>query len=109
MKSILYIVAIIAILAGAWFSYESKNKFEELQTQRKELDAKNENRKTSIRKAKKEVKEMEPGELPACLVVCVSCRCRWLTLVNAKVTHSFFLQCLEPGCAKWPHAAPPPG
>jgi len=56
MKSILYIVAIIAILAGAWFSYESKSKFEELQAQRKELDVKNENRKASIKTARREGK-----------------------------------------------------
>jgi uncharacterized phage infection (PIP) family protein YhgE len=57
MKTILYIVAIVAILAGAWFSYDSMNKFATLRTQREELDGKNENRKASIKTAKKEEKE----------------------------------------------------
>jgi len=59
MKNILYIVAIVAILAGAWFSYDSKSEFENLKAQRDELDVKNENRKASIKSARKEEKEMK--------------------------------------------------
>ena len=59
MKSILYIVAIVAILAGAWFSYDIMKEFEAEKAQRDELDVKNENRKASIKTARKEEKEMK--------------------------------------------------
>lgn len=59
MKSILYIVAIVAILAGGWFSYDSMNKFETLRTERVELDDRNVQLKANIDATKKEAKEME--------------------------------------------------
>lgn len=60
MKNILYIVAIVASLAGAWFSYDFKSEFETLRTQREELDGKNENRKASIKALRKEYKQIIP-------------------------------------------------
>jgi len=59
MKSILYIVAIIAILAGSVLSYKSMKAFDDLKTQRKALDSDNINRKAKIKTAKKDAKEME--------------------------------------------------
>ncbi|NWK56433.1 hypothetical protein HW115_12495 [Verrucomicrobiaceae bacterium N1E253] len=59
MKSILYIVAIIAILAGGWFSYQSKDDFQQLRDKRTTLDGENENRKASIKTTKEEAKERE--------------------------------------------------
>ena len=58
MKSILYILAIAAILAGAWFSYDSMNKYEALTKQRKEQQDTNEILKANVRAKKKEAKEM---------------------------------------------------
>lgn len=59
MKSILYIVAIIAILAGGWFSYDSMKKFEKLRGDREALDASNIQLKANIDATKKEAKKME--------------------------------------------------
>jgi chromosome segregation ATPase len=56
MKNILYIVAIVAILAGGWFSYKQKSEFQELQEQREDLDDTNENRKASTKTFKKKAK-----------------------------------------------------
>lgn len=59
MKSILYIVAIVAILAGSGLSYKSMKAFDDLKTQREDLDSDNINRKAKIKTAKKEAKDME--------------------------------------------------
>lgn len=59
LKSILYIVAVVVLLAGAWFSYSSKQAFDQLRTERVDLDAKNVKRKADIDATKKEAKEME--------------------------------------------------
>jgi uncharacterized protein (DUF3084 family) len=59
MKAILYLVAIAAIGAGGWFSYDTMNKFTKLKADRTELDKNNENRKASIKKTKAEAKEAE--------------------------------------------------
>ena len=56
MKNILYIVAIVAILAGGWFSYNQKSEFQELKDKRESLDNVNENRKASIKTSKKKAK-----------------------------------------------------
>ena len=64
MKAILYIVAIVAIAAGGWFSYDSKTKFTDLKKSREALHTENENRKALIRTKKKEAKDME-GQLQA--------------------------------------------
>ncbi|MBK1829176.1 hypothetical protein JIN77_00420 [Verrucomicrobiaceae bacterium R5-34] len=58
MKAILYVLAIVAIAAGAWFSYDSMSKFQTLKTEREELDSQNEARKSSIKKTKKEADTM---------------------------------------------------
>jgi len=58
MKAILYVIAIAAIGAGAWFSYDSMSKFDTLKTERKALDDQNEARKASIKKTKKEADAM---------------------------------------------------
>ena len=59
MKAILYIVAIVAIAAGGWFSYGSMSKFEALQAERKQLDTENEARKANIKKTDEEANTME--------------------------------------------------
>ncbi len=59
MKAITYIIAIVAIAAAGWFSYDSMNKFKDLQTARKQLDSENETRKKNIKKAGKEADEVE--------------------------------------------------
>lgn len=59
MKALLYIVAIVAILTGGWFSYGTMNKFAKLQNDRIELDGRNKNRTQSIVNTKKEAKGME--------------------------------------------------
>ncbi len=59
MKALLYVIAIAAIGAGGWFSYETMNKFTDLKKSRETLHEKNENRKASIRTKKKEATEME--------------------------------------------------
>jgi len=58
MKNILYIVAIVAILAGSWFSYKQKSEFQELKEKRVALDDTNENRKASIKTSKKKAKRV---------------------------------------------------
>jgi len=59
MKAILYIIAIIAIAVGGWFSFDSMGKFKDLQSARKELDSQNETRKSNIKKAAEEAKAAE--------------------------------------------------
>ncbi|MFK7909841.1 MAG: hypothetical protein AB8F34_04480 [Akkermansiaceae bacterium] len=59
MKALLYVIAIVAIAAGGWFSYETMNKFTTLKEDREKLHEANENRKASIRNKKKEAKAME--------------------------------------------------
>lgn len=59
MKAILYIIAIVSILAGAWLSYDSMQKFEQLKTDRIAKDEGNVRRKAQIVKQTKESKEME--------------------------------------------------
>ncbi|BDS06269.1 hypothetical protein NT6N_13090 [Oceaniferula spumae] len=59
MKAILYVLAIVAIGAGGWFSYDSMNKFQNLQDARKELDSQNEARKANIKQTKKDAVAME--------------------------------------------------
>ena len=59
MKAIIYIIAIIAIAVGGWFSLNSMGKFKELQTARKALDSQNESRKSKITKVAKEAKAAE--------------------------------------------------
>ena len=54
MKAILYIVALVAIGAGGWFSYDSMSKFQKLQDARIQLDKENENRKATIKKTDEE-------------------------------------------------------
>jgi len=58
MKNILYIVAIVAILAGSWFSYNQKSEFQELKEKRMALNDINENRKASIKTSKKKSKSV---------------------------------------------------
>ncbi len=62
MKAIIYIVAIVAIAAGGWFSYSSMGKFEKMQAARKQLDTENEARKATTKKTDAEADAME-GEL----------------------------------------------
>ena len=60
MKTVLYIVAIVSILAGGWFSYGTMKKLANLQNeQRIELDKENKTRTNFIVKTKKEAKGME--------------------------------------------------
>jgi len=59
MKVLLYVVAIVAILAGGWFSYGTMQKFAKLQDDRIELDKQNKTRSAFIVKTKKEAKVME--------------------------------------------------
>ncbi|MCP5534968.1 MAG: hypothetical protein H7A51_01905 [Akkermansiaceae bacterium] len=59
MKAILYVIAIAAIGAGGWFSYETMNKFTQLKADREELDSNNKNRSASIVDTKKKAKVME--------------------------------------------------
>ncbi|MBT8044303.1 MAG: hypothetical protein KJO79_05070 [Verrucomicrobiae bacterium] len=59
MKALLYVIAIAAIGAGGWFSYQTMEKFTKLKEDRLELDKNNENRKASIVDTKKEAKAME--------------------------------------------------
>ncbi len=59
MKAILYIIAIAAIGAGGWFSYESMNKFSKLWEMRTKMDETNTNRRASIKKTRKAGDKME--------------------------------------------------
>lgn len=59
MKAILYVVAIAAIGAGGWFSYQTMDKFTNLKKDREALHDENENRKASIKTKKKQASEME--------------------------------------------------
>jgi len=59
MKAILYLVAIVAIAAAGWFSYDSMSKFQNLQDARKQLDTENETRKANITKTKADAVSME--------------------------------------------------
>ena len=59
MKAILYVIAIVAIAAGAWFSNSSKAKFQELKDAREKLDAENETRRANIKEAKDDANTME--------------------------------------------------
>jgi len=59
MKTILYIVAIVAIAAGGWFSYSTMESFKKLKANREEIDKTNETRKVTITKTKGEAKAME--------------------------------------------------
>jgi len=59
MKILTYLVAIAAIMAGAWFSYDTMNKFTKLQSDRIELDKQNKTRSAFIVKTKSEAKTME--------------------------------------------------
>ena len=59
MKAIIYIIAIIAIAVGGWFSLNSMGKFKDLQNARKELDGQNESRKSRISQVAKEAQEAE--------------------------------------------------
>lgn len=58
MKAILYVIAIAAIGAAGWFSYESMDKFQKLQTARKDLDTENEARKATIKDTDKKADAM---------------------------------------------------
>lgn len=59
MKIALYVIAIIVILTGSWFSFSTMGKFSKLQDDRKELQAQNMTRNAYIIKTKKEAKDME--------------------------------------------------
>ena len=58
MKAILYIVAIAAIGAGGWFSFDTKNKFNDLWNTRTELDETNTRRKATIKTTRKDGDKM---------------------------------------------------
>lgn len=59
MKAILYVIAIAAIGAGGWFSYDSMSKFQKLQDARVQLDKENEARKANIKDTDKKANAME--------------------------------------------------
>jgi len=59
MKVVLYLVAILIILTGSWFSFSTMSKFNSLQDERKELEGQNLTRNAYIIKTKKEAKDME--------------------------------------------------
>ena len=59
MKALIYVIAIVAILTGGWFSYGTMKKFGKLQNDRIELDKQNKTRSAYIVKTKKEAKGME--------------------------------------------------
>lgn len=59
MKALLYVIAIVAIAAGGWFSYDTMTKFTKLKEDRLELDKNNENRKASIKTTKDAAFAME--------------------------------------------------
>ena len=59
MKLAAYIISIVIILTGAWFSYSTMSKFSALQDDRIELDQQNKTRSAYIIKTKKEAKDME--------------------------------------------------
>lgn len=59
MKILLYVLAIITILTGSWFSFSTMGKFNLLQDDRKELEDQNLTRNAYIIKTKKESKDME--------------------------------------------------
>ena len=59
MKLAAYIISIVIILTGAWFSYSTMSKFATLQDDRIELDQQNKTRSAYIIKTKKEAKDME--------------------------------------------------
>ena len=59
MKPLIYVIAIVAILTGGWFSYGTMKKFGKLQNDRIELDNQNKTRSAYIVKTKKEAKGME--------------------------------------------------
>jgi len=58
MKSIIYLIAILAIAAGGWFSYGVMNDFAALKEKRVALYEQNTTSKTIAKKAKKEAAEM---------------------------------------------------
>ena len=57
MKIITYLIALIGIIAAAWFSYELKGKFADLKVQKDALAEKNANKLNTINKRKDEAKE----------------------------------------------------
>ncbi len=59
MKALLYVIAIVVILAGGWFSYGAKGEFAKLKAQREELAEKNDTRKALTVDVKKKVNAME--------------------------------------------------
>ncbi|MBT8036327.1 MAG: hypothetical protein KJO21_02165 [Verrucomicrobiae bacterium] len=59
MKALLYVIAIAAIGAAGWFSYDTMNQFNQLKEERIELDTNNENRKATIKTTKAEAKQRE--------------------------------------------------
>lgn len=59
MKAILYVIAIVAIVAAGWFSYDTMDKFTQLKADRAELDKQNENRKATIKTTKAEAQKVE--------------------------------------------------
>ena len=59
MKTILYIIAIVAIAAGGWFSYSTMESFKKLKTDRKELAKANEARKSTIKSTTDDAKKEE--------------------------------------------------
>ncbi len=59
MKIILYVIAIIIILTGSWFSFSTMNKFTVMQDERIEMQNQNLTRNAYIIKTKKEAKDME--------------------------------------------------
>ena len=62
IKSIIYLVVIVATLAWGWFSYGDMKQFEQDKDKREALDGLNDNRKVNIKKTKKDAKAME-GQL----------------------------------------------
>jgi predicted nucleic acid-binding Zn-ribbon protein len=59
MKVVLYLIAILVILTGSWFSFSTMGKFSSLQDDRVELESQNLTRNAYIIKTKKEAKDME--------------------------------------------------
>lgn len=65
MKALLYVIAIAAIGAGAWFSYQTMETFTKLKSDREELAENNERRKVSIKKKEDEAVDMEAQQTAA--------------------------------------------
>ncbi|MGJ8677517.1 MAG: hypothetical protein ACSHX0_08370 [Akkermansiaceae bacterium] len=59
MKVLIYILAVAAIAAGAWYSYDIKTKFTELQASIATIEESNDNRDRSIRNTRKDAKDAE--------------------------------------------------